>query len=208
VSGVAEHAEPISSAASGEAKPPEMPSDHSSPAKSPLATAEVASSAPEASASARSGGPAPRAPRPATNTGRRAARMTRASSATAAGSGRADRGGGGGTTGAGCAGAAWTSSGRLSTTVRRSWTAVRYARTVSATAEPGECTRSGTAPTAAIAASWSMRKLFRTAAPGVSAARTSSGVRLLAASVMPVSALVSPQPWWVVTTASRSLIRA
>ena len=45
------------------------------------------------------------------------------------------------------------------------------------------------------AASWSMRKFDRTAAPAVSAASTSSGVRLFAASAMPVIALVSPQPW-------------
>ena len=79
---------------------------------------------------------------------------------------------------------------------------------MSATAEAAEWMRSGTAPIAATAASWSMRKLLRTAGPGVSAVSTSSGVRLFAASVIPVSALVSPQPWWVVTTASRSLMRA
>ena len=41
-----------------------------------------------------------------------------------------------------------------------------------------------------------------------SAARTTSGVRLLAASVMPVIALVSPHPWWTLTTATRPLTRA
>ena len=40
----------------------------------------------------------------------------------------------------------------------------------------------------------SMRKLERTAAAATSAARTSIGVRLFAASVMPVMALVSPGP--------------
>jgi hypothetical protein len=39
-------------------------------------------------------------------------------------------------------------------------------------------------------ADWSIRKLERTADPAVSAASTSSGVRLLAASVIPVSAFV------------------
>ncbi len=70
------------------------------------------------------------------------------------------------------------------------------------------CTRSATAPTAVTSASWSMRKLERTAAAPVSAASTSSGVRLFAASVMPVMALVSPQPWWTVTTAGRPVVRA
>jgi hypothetical protein len=53
-----------------------------------------------------------------------------------------------------------------------------------------------------------MRKLERTAAPPVSAASTSSGVRLLAASVIPVSALVNPQPWWTLSTATRPDVRA
>ena len=40
-----------------------------------------------------------------------------------------------------------------------------------------------------------MRKFERTAALGISAASTISGVRLLAASVSPVTAFVSPGPW-------------
>ncbi len=79
---------------------------------------------------------------------------------------------------------------------------------MSATALDGECTRSATAPTALTSADWSIRKFDRTAAPPVSAASTSSGVRLFAASVMPVIALVSPQPWCSVRTAGRPLIRA
>ena len=53
-----------------------------------------------------------------------------------------------------------------------------------------------------------MRKFDRTAAPPVSAASTSSGVRLFAASVMPVRALVSPQPWCSVSTATSPDVRA
>jgi hypothetical protein len=52
-----------------------------------------------------------------------------------------------------------------------------------------------------------MRKFERTAAPGMSAASTSSGVRLLAASVNPVIALVSPGPWWTLQAARRPLTR-
>src|SRR5215831_14343896 len=53
-----------------------------------------------------------------------------------------------------------------------------------------------------------MRKLDRTAAPATSAASTSSGVRLLAASVMPVSALVSPGPWCTLKIPTRPVSRA
>ena len=177
------------------------PSDHGSPANSPCATAEVASSAPDAL------GRAPRSSRPG-RAGRRGRRRTPAAAARRAAR-RARRprrrpagGAGAGPPAASAArpgpAAACTSSGRLSTTVRRCSTAVRYARTASATAEPAECTRSATAPTAVGQAAWSMRKFERTAAAPVSAASTSSGVRLLAASVMPVIALVSPQPWCTV----------
>src|SRR5262249_57089757 len=54
----------------------------------------------------------------------------------------------------------------------------------------------------------SMRKLDRTAAPATLAASTSSGVRLLAASVMPVSALVSPGPWCTLKIPTRPVSRA
>src|SRR3954449_10241105 len=47
----------INSAAIGEAKPPEMPRSQGLPAKRPLATAEVASSAPRASPRRSSGSP-------------------------------------------------------------------------------------------------------------------------------------------------------
>src|SRR5207302_1462451 len=48
----------------------------------------------------------------------------------------------------------------------------------------------------------------RTAAPAVSAASNSRGVRLLAASAKPVMALVRPGPWCVVQTPSRPVTRA
>jgi hypothetical protein len=63
-----------------------------------------------------------------------------------------------------------------------------------------EWIRSATAPTLRARASWSILKFDRTAAAWVSAVRTISGVRLFAASPIPVMALVNPQPWWVVTT--------
>ena len=66
----------MSSAVSGDEKPPEMPRLKVSPLKSPLATAEVATSAPLNSARARIESRAPRPPRPATNTGRSACRRS------------------------------------------------------------------------------------------------------------------------------------
>ena len=53
-----------------------------------------------------------------------------------------------------------------------------------------------------------MRKFDRSAAAGTSAASSTSGVRLFAASVSPVIAFVSPGPWCTETTASRPLTRA
>jgi hypothetical protein len=50
-------------------------------------------------------------------------------------------------------------------------------------------------------------KFDRTAELALSAASTMSGVRLLAASPMPVMALVSPHPWWVETSATVPDIR-
>ena len=78
----------ISSTASGVANPPEIPNDHGSPAKSPFATADVASSAPHRSANAATSDPARRAPRPAMNTGRCAPSRSAASAATDASSAR------------------------------------------------------------------------------------------------------------------------
>ncbi|MBD2900778.1 hypothetical protein amrb99_97870 [Actinomadura sp. RB99] len=92
--------------------------------------------------------------------------------------------------------------------MRRSASAVRQARATSASAVSGECTRSGTAPTAAASAAWSIRKFERTADAATSPASTSSGVRLLAASAMPVTALVRPGPWCTDTTPSPPLTRA
>ena len=79
---------------------------------------------------------------------------------------------------------------------------------MSATAVAGEWIRSLTAPTLRARASWSILKLERTAEAWVSAVSTISGVRLLAASPIPVIALLSPQPWWVLTTPTRPDIRA
>jgi hypothetical protein len=53
-----------------------------------------------------------------------------------------------------------------------------------------------------------MRKFDRSAAAGVSAASTSSGVRLFAASVSPVIAFVSPGPWCTLHAVRRPLTRA
>ena len=88
--------------------------------------------------------------------------------------------------------AACTSSGSISTTARRSTRARRTARATSAIAVSGPCTRSATAPTDSTRPVWSIRKFERSAAAGVSAASSSSGVRLLAASVSPVIVFVSP----------------
>ena len=109
----------ISSAASGVEKPPEMPSDHGWPAKSPCATADVASSAPQASASASSSARACR--RAAAGDEHRAlgAVEQRGELGHRAGSGAGARQVVRAGAGAGSAGAACTSSGRLSTTVRR-----------------------------------------------------------------------------------------
>ena len=53
-----------------------------------------------------------------------------------------------------------------------------------------------------------MRKFDRSAAAGVSAATSTSGVRLLAASASAVRVLVSPGPWWTLATPTRPLTRA
>ena len=187
----------ISRAATGEAKPPEIPTAHGDPAKSPWPIAEVASTAPMASPSASSASPALErtAPRPAMTTGRWLAAISSATSATAAGDGAGACSAGAVGSGAGAgAGCAWTSSGTLSRTGRRSTCARRSARATSSAALPPECTRSAAAPTVVASAAWSSRKFERSAAAGASPASSSSGVRLLAASVRPVIALVKPGP--------------
>lgn len=78
---------------------------------------------------------------------------------------------------------------------------------MSATALAGEWTRSGTAPTLRARSSWSILKLERTAEPAASAVSTIIGVRDLAASPIPVTAFVRPQPWWVETIPTRPDIR-
>ena len=82
----------------------------------------------------------------------------------------------------------------LSRTGRRSTCARRNARATSSAALSPECTRSAAAPTVVASAAWSSRKFERSAAAGASPASSSSGVRLLAASVSPVIALVKPGP--------------
>ena len=201
----------ISRAAIGEAKPPEIPTAHAEPSNSPWPIAEVASTAPIASPRRSSGSraPASTAPRPATITGRRAAAIRSATSATASGAGAGRSGSrsrpGGAPPGAG---SAWTSSGMLSTTGRRSTRARRSARAVSAAAVAPEWMRSGTPPSVAVRPGWSIAKFERIAARGASPASTSSGVRLFAASVRPVSAFVKPGPWWTLHTPTRPLTRA
>ncbi len=92
--------------------------------------------------------------------------------------------------------------------MRRSTRARRTARATSATAVAGPWTRSDTAPTDSTSASWSILKFERIWAAGVSAASRISGVRLFAASVRPVTAFVSPGPWWTLATPRRPLTRA
>ncbi len=178
----------------GDANPPEIPTANGSPSKSPLATAEVASTAPLRSPSRRSAGPAPlsTAPRPPMIAGRAAPASASTTASSEPGRTGASSGHGGG--GVSSAGAACTSSGSMRTTVLRSTTARRTARVTSATAVAGPCTRSATAPTEVTSASWSILKFERSCAGGVSAASRISGVRLLAASVKPVIAFVSPGP--------------
>ena len=192
----------------GEAKPPEIPSANGSPANRPLPTAEVASTAPLSSPRRRNAGPAPdkTAPRPPMIAGF----LARANASTTApiSPGRTgDRAGAGGG-GTSSVSVTWTSSGRLSTTARRSTNARRTARAASATAVAGPCTRSATAPTDSTSAPWSILKFERICAAGVSAASSTSGVRLLAASVRPVIAFVRPGPWCTLATPSRPLTRA
>ena len=201
----------ISRAATGEAKPPEIPTAHGEPANSPWPIAEVASTAPIASPSASSGSRAPdsTAPRPAMMTGRRAAAISSATSAIASGEGAGACGARAGATDSGAVdGSVCTSSGRLSRTGRRSTCARRSARAASSAALAPECTRSAAAPTVVASVAWSSRKFERSAAAGASPATSSSGVRLLAASVRPVIALVKPGPWWTVQTPTRPLTRA
>ncbi len=200
-------ASPSSCAATGDEKPPAMPTAYGSPANSPFATAEVASTAPVSSPSRRRAGPAPAstAPRPAMIAGRSACASSSARASTEPGRGGASAGSGGGSSGSHSA--ACTSSGSINTTARRSTVARRTARATSAIAVCGPCTRSATAPTDCTRPAWSIRKFERRAAAGVSAAITMTGVRLLAASVRPVTVLVSPGPWCTLQAASLPLTR-
>ena len=198
----------INSAASGRAKPPEIPRSNGSPSKSPFATADVASSAPQRRARSRSALRYAIAPRPARNTGRSAAFSRFANCFVAYFPDRIGTGRDSGSTARGSADCACTSRGTLSTTVRRPFRAVRHARSTSSTADSAESTRSGIAPVARTSPSESIRKFDRTAAEATSAASTSSGVRLFAASVIPVTALVSPGPWCTDKTVTNPLVRA
>ena len=163
----------ISSAASGVAKPPLHVRSHGLPRNRPLATAEVASSAPQRSASASSSaracaGTAPgdehRPPRRRQQLGERRAR--RASDGAGAARGRRRR--------SGTDAAAPGSDACLH--VERQVEHAPYAGRWRPCGRPrrcprppsaGERTRHGTAPTAAASASWSTWKLRRTASVGL-----------------------------------------
>ena len=187
-------------APSGEAKPPEMPTANGSPANSPLATAEVASTAPGRLAE-------PPQRRAGAGQHRAAAGDDRGPLARGREHGRL-----------GPHGRARRAHRRelrperrrlgslaLLPPARRAAASARprgarrpragRRASTSATAVAGPCTRSGTAPTDSTSASWSIRKFERSCAAGVSAASRISGVRDLAASVSPVIAFVSPGPW-------------
>ena len=200
----------ISSAASGEANPPLTSRSHGLPRNSPLAAAEVASSAPHAAAS-RSRSPrawAMRAPRPATKTGRRAM-ASRPASASAA---PAD-----GATGPSTGRRRWLPVALARLHVQRHGqyhgAALQRGRLVGPRGVGGR-RGGGVQPC--------RHRADRGGHPGhvdpevgvdrrawlTSAASTSSGVRLLAASVIPVIALVSPGPWCTVSSPARPAVRA
>ena len=109
---------------------------------------------------------------------------------------------------AGSPSSVWTSIGIESTIGRRSPRARRHARTVSAAAVRPRPIRSAPAPVARASASWSMRWLTVAAVVATSPARTSSGVRALAASARPVMAFVNPGPWCRLHTPTRPVTRA
>ncbi len=100
------------------------------------------------------------------------------------------------------------SIGTLSTTGRHSSRARRNARIVSSPAVSALQTRSTAAPVSRANAAWSTLKFDHSVAAGVSAATTSIGVWLFAASVMCVSVFVKPGPWWTLTAATRPVARA
>ena len=105
--------------------------------------------------------------------------------------------------------AACTSSGSISTTARRSTRrAPHRARDVGHRGRPARARARRRRRPTRTSASWSIRKFDRSAAAGVSAASTSTGVRLLAASVSPVIVFVRPGPWCTLQAASRPLTRA
>ncbi len=145
----------ISSAASGDAKPPDTSSDHGLPANRPLATALVASSAPVCPASSSSSRRAPRAPRPATNTGASAASSSAAKRSISPSAMLRTGPPEAGTAPTSCTSSACTERGRLSTTVRRSDRAARTASTAAACAPAGSSTVTVSAPTARASAAWS-----------------------------------------------------
>ena len=199
----------ISSAASGVAKPPETSSDHGLAVEQALRhgrrrqqrAAAVGEPLERLAAAGSAGAPAGHEHRPL---------------------GRAQRGGeplqvrsvrrhrrravGDGAGAAGPVSSVCTSSGRFSSTVRRSPTAVATAAAACATAvvRRGDAHRDR-------ADRGGQRRLVDVevrAGPGRLGRDTISGVRLFAASVMPVIALVSPQPWCTVTRRHPPLIRA
>ena len=196
-----------SRAAVGDEKPPAMPTAYGSPGEQAVGRrAEVASIAPVVLAEPPQRRPGAGQHRAAAGDDRGPLGAARSRSAAAvdgrrrrAAAGASSASGGGGAELA--ASAACTSSGSISTTARRSTRARRTARATSAIAVCRARARARpTAPTASTRPAWSIRKFERSAAAGVSAASSSSGVRLLAASVSPVIVFVSPGPWWTLQT--------
>ena len=208
---------PISSAASGVAKPPETSRYQGSPTNSPFAAADTASSAPHRSASpvsaARDCRGARVAPRPAMNTGRRADNSASINAETSGATGSVtasatDESATAARRPARCdpAGAACTSSGQAEhdggrRRVRRP-AGGRHVRAVRSGRHPTYGSRRSTGHAArGRCRSWTPAGSPR--APG-----RPSGCGLLAASVIPVNALVTPGPWWTVSTANRPDTRA
>ena len=202
-------ASPISSAASGEANPPET-------SERPRVAGEQAlgdgGGGEQRPARGRPAAPAPRgtrppgAPRPATNTGRsrrRAAASASSSTAASAGRGRPRHGRPRGR----CA-----RVGRQRLHVQRQVEHARCAAARPPSRRPRPRRRTAEAarvhPLGHRADRGGQRVLVdvevRPDGGVASAARTTSGVRLFAASVMPVIALVSPQPWCTVSTAGHA----
>ena len=201
----------MSRAATGEAKPPEIPTAHGEPANSPWPIAEVASTAPIASPSASSGSRASGEHRAAAGDDERAARRRRSGPATSRwprGAGATAGAGAAGDGGGRLAGSACTSSGMLSSTGRRSTCARRNARAI-----VGRGARAGVHALGDRADGRRERRLVEPEVRPQRRGRRLAGHQqqrraALAASVSPVIAFVKPGPWWTVQTPTRPLTRA